>query len=139
MTMNNTAKKYLLVMLTAALMVWSACVGGYEANAQEQTESQAFSGLVINVTDAKPFKLTATIMEVKKGRIPYAVVAEKVILITDYKLEAQVKSTRLVGESGQTLTFSQLKKDQRVIVEGLELSDGTIVGETLQVKSKKKK
>ena len=50
----------------------------------------------------------------------------------------QVKNTQLVGNYGQTLTLKDFKKGQRVVVNGLQLIDGTRVGERIQVKDKRK-
>ncbi len=103
-----------------------------------QTEdAEQFSGLVIDLQGSIPFKLVATIMEIHQGDNPNVVVAEKTILITEYKYSNTIQRTQLLNNSGNTIEISDLEIGQRVIVEGLELSDKTLVGEQIQVKPKK--
>ncbi len=94
-----------------------------------------FSGIVPK--DAAPFKLTATIMEIYQGDNPNIVVAEKTILIRDYKYLNKIQSTKLINRNGSPIEISDLKIGERVIVNGLKLSDEIIVGEQIQVKPKK--
>ena len=136
--MYNTMPKYLFMIITAGLILWTGSLGVSDSCAQEEKGIKPFSGPVINPEEAKPFKLTATIMEINKGRISNMVIAEELILVTEYKLGYQVKNTQLVGDYGQTLTLKDFKKGQRVVVNGLQLIDGTRVGERIQVKDKRK-
>ncbi|MGD9210849.1 MAG: hypothetical protein PVI90_08730 [Desulfobacteraceae bacterium] len=139
--MSRKLLKYFGGTIVANFLFWIVILSifGLNTYAQEQKTSKVFSGPAIDPKDAKPFKLTATIMEINaKARIPNIVVAEKIILVTDYKLGGQTKSTRLLGNYGQTMTITDLEKDKRVVVDGLKLTDGTFVGEKVQMKEKRK-
>jgi hypothetical protein len=99
-------------------------------------KSKPFTGIVINAKTVKPFNLVATVMEINPGDSPNVVVAEKIILVTEYKLSGKIFRTQLINNSDRPLALSELEIDQRVIVTGLELPDKTIVGQQIQVKPK---
>ncbi len=135
-TMKSTIKITIFTMVMVAIIMGA----GYFSNPNVYAQADGsipFSGIVIEPQGATPFKLTATIMEINQGDNPNIVVAEKIILITEYKYLNEIQSTELIDKYGNAIEISDLELGQRVIVDGLELSDEIIVGEQIQVKPKK--
>ncbi len=134
--MKITIKTTIFTMVTAAIIMGT----GYFSipDIYAQTEDVApFSGFVIEPQGAKPLNLVATIMEIHQGDNPNIVVAEKTILIAEYKYSNEIQSTQLMDNHGNAIEISDFEIGQRVIVNGLEFSDEIIVGQQIQVKPKK--
>ncbi len=133
--MKNTIKTIIITMVMAVILM-GAGYGNQNVYAQAD-ESIPYSGIVIEPQGAKPFKLVATIMEINQGDSPNVVVAEKIILITEYEYLNEIQSTQLIDKNGNTIEISDFEIGQRVILNGLKLSDEIIVGEEIQVKPQK--
>ncbi|WP_155321132.1 hypothetical protein [Desulfosarcina ovata] len=83
-------------------------------------------------------RLVAKVMEVNDGYTPSLIVAEKSILVTDFKIGGKPQYTLLLDNSGRVVDLTAFTKGQRVIVYGFTVSEDTIVGKSVQIKSKQK-
>lgn len=133
--MKNTKRITVFMVIAAIIIMGTGYLDIPDIYAQT-AESEPFSGLVIESEEATPFHLVATIMEINKGYRPNIVVAEKIILIMEYSYLNEIQQTEMMDKYGNTIDISDLKIGQRVIVDGLELPDKTLVGEQIQVKPK---
>ncbi len=137
MIMQNSRQKILFGLVLSLLLVGTGFLGISNGFAQQESD-KPFSGHVVDPQEATPFQLTATVMEVNNKVPRHVVVAEKVILVTSYKIENEVKTTAIVNAYGSPITIEQLKDGERVIVQGLKLKDDTLIGTHIQAKPKKK-
>lgn len=135
--MNIIRRAHFSAVIMVIMLLLTGIVGIPKSYAQ-QDEQKPYSGIVITPDKARPFNLAAKIMEIHPGKNARIVVAEKTILISEYKFNDQVQSTQLIGSSDQAITLKDLKVGQLVIVKGLKLTDGTMIGESIKVKPKKK-
>ena len=127
----------LTISLAVAIIIGLGCFISPAGHAQTKAP-EPFFGLVVNPEHSKPVKIVATVMEISPYGDPSIVVAEKTILITEYELAGQVHRTQLIASDGEALKLQDLKIGQRVIVNGLQLPDKTIIGERIQVKPRQK-
>ena len=125
----------ILTILTVAIIMGIGYVGIPDIYARTDKPAP-FTGIVIDAETVTPFNLVATVMEINIGDSPNVVVAEKIILVTEYKLSDKILRTKVINNSGHPLEVTELEIGQRVIVTGLELPDKTIVGQQIQVKPK---
>lgn len=123
-------------MVVAAVIIMGTGYLGLPDIYAQTKDAKPFSGIVIDPQEANPFTLVATIMEINQGG-PNIVVAEKIILITEYSYLNEIRRTKLIDTHGNTIDISDLEIGQRVIVDGIELSNKSLVGEQIQVKPKK--
>jgi hypothetical protein len=126
---------HIITILTAVILMGMGYFRVPELYAQSDKPAP-FTGIVIDAKTIAPFNLVATVMEINLGDSPNVVVAEKIILITDYKLSGRILRTQVINSSGNPLALPALEIGQRVIVTGFELPDKTIVGQQIQVKPK---
>lgn len=132
--MKFTKKITIFMVVAAVIITGSGYLGLPDVYAQTKA-SEPFSGIVIDSKEADPFTLIATIMEINQGD-HNIVVAEKIILITEYSYLNERQRTKLIDNHGNPIEISDLEIGQRVIVDGIELPDKTLVGEQIQVKPK---
>ena len=120
---------YLIISMTVAIAAWSLpCFA---------KAGQPAAGVVMDENTAEPFTLVALIMELHtEERLPYIVVAEKSIRITSYTISGTQSHTKMTNRNDSEIQIPDLKVGQRVIIHGWALPDGTLVGETIQVKPK---
>jgi hypothetical protein len=136
--MYSTKATYLSAIFMAVAIIIGLVFFGIPDSYAENDKPDSFSGLIIKPENAQPFKMIGTVMEINQGGSPNIVVAEKTILITEFKFGDQVQQAQLTGNYGQTIMLSEIKKGQRVIVNGLKLADDTLIGERIRVKFKRK-
>jgi len=137
MSIHSSRQILIFTIIFILLAIGIGCFGISEGFAQPNND-KPFSGTAIDPEGATPFQLTSTIMEINFKPTEYVVVGEKTIMVMMYKLESEVKKTQLLNPYGSTITLDELKKGERVIVQGLKLKDGTLVGTRIQVKPKKR-
>jgi len=79
-----------------------------------------------------PFEVTSRIMEIDpdKGLL---VVAEKEIYVVDLTVGGEHLSTHLSDAEGEPLSFDALSSGQTVRVQGIELPDGRVLAELIQI------
>jgi hypothetical protein len=133
--MQTNRTIHIITILTAAILMGMGYFRVPEMYAQPDKPT-LFTGIVIDAETIVPFNLVATVMEINLGERPNVVVAEKIILVTEYKLSGKILRTQVINNSGHPLELEKLEIGQRVIVSGFELPDKTIVGEQIQVKPK---
>lgn len=76
--------------------------------------------------------LRAPIMLFLDQETPCAIVAEKQVFITPFKVGNKTFQTRLQNQYGRQVNLSSFNVGQRVQVEGYLISDGAIVAESIQ-------
>ena len=112
-------------------LIISICVFLYPAY-----NSYAASWLNIDLENSEPVEINALIMEVNTAE-SYIILAEKKINITSFKDGKKIYETKLMNEKGSVVQLSSLKEGQRVLVNGVQLTDGQIVA--LEIKKIGKK
>lgn len=123
--MNNVhlLKRCLWVILAMALIGYWCPNQGRAASRPITAEALEYSG---------PFELTAPIMEIHRGK-NMLIVAEKEIYTVDLMVGSEHLLTIFSDAEGGAVAFESLKRGQTVLVRGLELPDGRIIAELIQL------
>lgn len=125
--MNNMRllKPSLLSILTLTLIIyWSLSLNQSGAASTPITpEELKYSG---------PFEITARIMEIDLAK-NMLVVAENKIYVVDVMVGDEHLLTVLADAQGGTLAFEAFAPGQTVLVQGLQLPDGRVIAELIQI------
>jgi len=134
--MRKTKKIYFFIITMAAIAAGSGCLVPSDGYSQKKAAA-VFSGPVLNAEEAKSFSINATIMEIHAWDSPPNInVAERIIVIEPYKYENKIITPRLVSRNGRLIEIQDLKLEDRVVVTGLELEDGTVYAESIVLQPK---
>jgi hypothetical protein len=79
-----------------------------------------------------PFEITSRIMEIDHEK-KLLVVAEKEIHVVDITVAGEHLLTLLSDAEGEPLVFDALTRGQTVLVKGIELPDGRVIAELIQI------
>ncbi|MEJ2170182.1 MAG: hypothetical protein P8X90_32175 [Desulfobacterales bacterium] len=123
--MNNMRllKRSLLTILTLTLIIcWSLNQSG-AASEPITPEELEYSG---------PYEITARIMEIDPPK-NMLVVAENKIYVVDVIVGAEHLLTMLADAQGGAITFEAFAPGQTVLVQGLQLPDGRVIAEKIQI------
>jgi len=123
--MNNVhlLKRCLWTIFTAALLVYW-CPNQSRATSQPITpEELEYSG---------PFEMTGRIMEIDHGK-NMLIVAENNIYVVNLMVGAEHLVTVISDADGGALAFEALDRGQTVLVRGLQLPDGRVIAELIQI------
>lgn len=126
--MNNVhlLKRCLWAMLTMTLIVYWCPNQSSAASTKPITpEELEYSG---------PFELTAPIMEIDPGKNTL-IVAENEIFVVDLMVGAEHLLTVISDAEGGAVAFESLDRGQTVLVRGLQLPDGRVIAELIQISS----
>ena len=123
--MNNVhlLKRFLgAILAVSVILLW--CPEQSGAASQPITpEALKYSG---------PFEITSRIMEIDPGK-KLMVVAEKQIYVIDLVVGEEHLSTLLSDAEGEPLPFQAFMPGQTVRVQGIELPDGRVLAEQIQI------
>jgi len=123
--MNNVhlLKRCLWAILTITLIVcWCPNQSG-AASKPITPEELEYSG---------PFEITARIMEIDHGK-NMLIVAEKEIYVVDLMVGAEHLWTVFSDAEGAAIAFESLDRGQTVLVRGVQLPDGRVIAELIQI------
>jgi hypothetical protein len=123
--MNNMRllKRCLLAILTLALIIyWSPNQSG-AASKPITPEELKYSG---------PFEITARIMEIDQAK-NMLIVAENEIYVVNVMVGAEHLLTVLTDAQGAAVAFESFARGQTVLVKGLQLPDGRVIAELIQI------
>ena len=125
--MNNVhlLKRCLWTIFAAALLVYG-CPNQSRAAAPSITpEELEYSG---------PFEMTGRIMDIDHGK-NMLILAENKIYVVDLMVGAEHLMTMISDADGGALAFEALDRGQTVLVRGLQLPDGRVIAELIQLSS----
>lgn len=123
--MNNMRlfKRFFLAIITLTLIIyWSPNQSG-AASKPITPEELEYSG---------PFEITARIMEIDPAK-NMLVVAEKKIYVVDVLVGAEHLLTVLADAQGGAVAIESFAPGQTVLVQGLQLPDGRVIAELIQI------
>lgn len=123
--MNNVylVKRFLGAMLMMSLILcWYPNQSG-AASEPITPEALLYSG---------PFELTSRIMDVDPGK-NMLIVAENEIYVVDIMVGTEHLLTVLAGAEGGAVSFESFVRGQTVLVRGLQLPDGRVIAELIQI------
>lgn len=133
--MHRNRQLFTFSIVFALLIIGAGCFGVSSGFSKQEVE-KPFTGVTINPDEVTPFQITGRVMEIN-NKPPYnIVVSEKIIRVTAYKIEGELRQTELLSRYGSPLTLGEIKKGERVVVHGVKLRDGTIIGIRISVKPK---
>jgi hypothetical protein len=118
-------KRFCWALLTVALIVYWCPNQSGAASKPITPEELQYSG---------PFELTARIMEIDLGK-NMLIVAEKEIYVVDVMVGAEHLLTVFSDAEGGAAAFESFARGQTVLVRGIELPDGRVIAELIQLAS----
>ena len=134
--MRKTKTIYFLIITMAAIVASSGCLTATDAYSGQKAPS-VFTGQVVAAEEAKLFSIDANIMEIHAWDSPRNInVAERIIVIEPHKYQNKIITPRLVSRYGRLIEIQDLNREDRVVVTGLELKDGTVYAESIVVQPK---
>jgi hypothetical protein len=116
-------KRCLWVIAAIALISYWCPNQGRAASNPITPEELKYSG---------PFEITAPIMEIHRGK-NMLIVAEKAIYTVDLMVGDEHLLTVFSDAEGGPVEFESLNRGQTVLVRGLELPDGRVIAELIQL------
>ncbi len=123
--MNNvhSLKRCLWALLTVTLIVYGCPDQSRAASKPITPDELLYSG---------PFEITSRIMEIDHGK-NMLVVAEYGIYVVDVMVGEEHLLTVLSDAEGSTVSYESFARGQTVLVRGLQLPDGRVIAELIQL------
>ena len=116
-------KRISWAMLTLTLIVCWCPHQGWAASKPITPEELLYSG---------PFELTSRIMDIDSGQ-NMLIVAEKEIYVVDVMVGEEHLLTVLSDAAGGAVSFESFARGQTLLVRGLQLPDGRVIAELIQI------